>query len=174
MQLHELWLLRHAAAEAGSPGGEDIDRPLSKQGIHEVLELGTWMLQQGLLPDYVISSPAKRARQTANRVCSQLGIDADAIHYDVRLYLASRRMLLEVLAGMSLSVHRLLLVGHNPGLEDLLSYLCPEPLPRTARGELLNTTNLARIELPDAWKWLRQDVGKLVALTRPEQIDAVS
>lgn len=170
MELRELWLLRHAHAGNGGNDMDDFDRALSDRGKQDAVRLGIWMKEQQLVPDFIISSPAKRARQTAIRVCSQLGIDPDNVHYNVQLYLALRGTLLEVIGAIGRDCRKLLLIGHNPGLEELLAYLCSEPQPDSAQDHWLATANLVRIQLPDAWTWLQEGAGKLLAITRLEQI----
>lgn len=170
MEFRELWLLRHAHAGNGGNDMDDFDRALSDRGKQDAVRLGIWMKEQQLVPDFIISSPAKRARQTAIQVCSGLGIDHDTVHYDVQLYLASRRTLLEVIGATGLNCYKLLLIGHNPGLEELVDYLCSEPKSGPVQNHHLTTANLARIQLPAAWTWLQQSAGKLFAITRPDQI----
>lgn len=169
MEDRQLWLLRNAKADWRDEELPDIDRPLEVKGIHDIIRLGKWMKQHNYVPDYIISSPAKRARQTSRRVCEQLGIDPEAVHYDVRMYMADRATLLEIIAHLNLTHHRVLLVGHNPGLEDLLRHLCAEPLPRDDMNKLLNTANLVRIRMPDAWSWLTRHCGSLLELVRSDR-----
>lgn len=165
----QLWLLRHASAAAGDNRMEDIDRPLSHRGREQAARLGEWMHQQDLRPGLIVCSPAVRARQTTEEVCRPLGIDMNLIHYDPGLYLASRRNLLEIIAGLSTAAGSIMLVGHNPGLEELLGWLCTEPLPRTTDGKLLTTANLARIRLGDNGN-LSEGSGRLTDLTRADEL----
>jgi len=171
MNSRELWLLRHAQADADGRVAGDAERPLSAQGIQDAVKMGTWMKQQGWNPDCMISSSARRTRQTANQICHQLGINPDTVHYDVQLYLASRRILLEVIGATGMDYHKLLLIGHNPGFEELLIYLCPESLSGTAESRTMGTACLARVQLGGGWNGLQQGSGKLLDITRPQQLD---
>ena len=72
------------------------------------------------MPDYVVSSPAERARQTVLAVCAEMGITEQAITWDDRIYHASTGSLMDVLAECPESAHRVLIAGHNPGLEMLV------------------------------------------------------
>ncbi|MBI5042083.1 MAG: histidine phosphatase family protein [Gammaproteobacteria bacterium] len=143
---HELLLLRHAKSD-WDQSCDDFDRPLNARGQHDAPRIGRWLRDQNLMPDCVLSSPARRAAQTAQAVCGQLGYPTEHILWDKRLYLASRETLLDVLADQSDYPQRLLLVGHNPGLEDLLEYLSQEPPPRQHNGKLLTTATLAHLHL---------------------------
>lgn len=165
----QLWLLRHARAEAGDSMMEDADRPLSHAGRHQADRLGEWMYEQGLRPGLIVSSPAVRARQTTELVCERLEFDLNHIHYDPGLYLASRGDLLRIAEAMRVPHGPLMLVGHNPGLEELLIGLCGEPLPRTDKDKLLTTANLARIELEGGGA-LGEGGGQLIDLTRADEL----
>lgn len=143
---HELLLLRHAKSDWDQTC-DDFDRPLNARGQHDAPRIGRWLRDQNLIPDRVISSPARRAAQTTQAVCSQLGYPTECILWDKRLYLASCETLLDVLADQSDHPHRLMLIGHNPGLEYLLEYLAQEPPPRQPNGKLLTTATLAYLQL---------------------------
>lgn len=165
----QLWLLRHARADAGGERLEDIDRPLSHHGREQAGRLGEWMHARGLRPGLVVSSPAIRARQTSELVCRPLGIDINHIHYDPGLYLASRDNLLMILAEWAPQAGSIMLVGHNPGLEELLNWLCAEPLPRNSEGQLLTTANLARIQLAADGEYAEAS-SQLIELTRADEL----
>lgn len=115
----ELILLRHAHAEPAAPGQDDPVRPLSARGIEEADGAAQWLASHPS-PARVICSPARRTRQTAERVLGALG-QAELVE-DERIYEADPGDLLDVIAA-----HRdagsLLLVGHNPGLESLVALL---------------------------------------------------
>lgn len=164
-----IWLLRHARADSGDGDMDDIDRPLSHEGRQQAMRIGEWMQQHDLRPNVLISSPAVRARQTTELVCRPLGFDMNNVYFDPGLYLASRNDLIEIMAAQSLQEGSIMLVGHNPGLEELLTWLCHEPLPRTEDGKLLTTANLARIQLDETGK-LAEGNGTLVELTRADEL----
>lgn len=167
----ELLLLRHAKSSWGDAARADFDRPLSKRGRHDAPRMGHWLHQQRLQPDYVVSSPARRARQTALRVCPELGLDPATIHWDSTLYDASVEALLAVLGGCPATARRVLLIGHNPGLEQLLLWLCPQTtIP--SDGKLLPTGAVARIGLAAAWPALDPGGGHLLHLQRPHDLHA--
>jgi phosphohistidine phosphatase len=164
----ELLLLRHAKSAWDAPAATDLERPLSDRGKRDAPRIGGWLQARGLQPDHVVASPARRARQTARRVCRVLG--CPAIDWQPRAYLASLPTLLTLLADCPAPARRVLLVGHNPGLEELLAYLCGPELPAPADGKRLPTATLARIALPDDWGVLERDCGRLLAWIRPRDL----
>jgi phosphohistidine phosphatase len=133
--------------------------------------MGTWLKKQRLVPDTVVSSPAARARQTAEAACQQMGLKEKKIVWDERVYAASASQLLEVLKGYKKKPASLMLVGHNPGLEDLLVFLVGGTVEVPPDGKLLPTAAVAAIELPDRWEPLAEGCGRLRSVTRVKEID---
>ncbi|MEW5757084.1 MAG: histidine phosphatase family protein [Pseudomonadota bacterium] len=165
-----LMLLRHGKSDWSSPTERDFDRPLAERGRKAIKRMAAWMLAQDCLPDYILSSPAARAKETALRLCKKAGLDEAMIHFDERLYLADLAQLLQMLGECPAQAGRIMLVGHNPGLEDLVRFLCGPELPLSSTGKLLPTTALAQIRLPDDWRGLAERSGRLLAITRPEAL----
>jgi phosphohistidine phosphatase len=163
---HELLLLRHGKSDWES-AIEDFHRPLKKRGRLAAQYIGLWLQEQRLIPDLIISSPAERALKTAKKVCAALALDVENIVQDGRVYEASCGQLMSVLHETPQTVHRLLLAGHNPGLEELLEYLSDKPLPLHADGKLMPTTALARLQFDGAWAKLGEGDASLVSLVRP-------
>lgn len=158
----ELWLLRHAKAKRDTQL-DDFDRPLKKRGKQAALKLGAWLQQQHNVPDWVISSPAKRAMATATRVLEGMDEMDLTIVRDKRLYAEGVERLKTVLAECPANTQQVLLVGHNPELEDLLSYLVgASNLPD--KEKLLPTAALARIAMPNDWAHLDAGSAQLIAL----------
>ncbi|QIK39198.1 histidine phosphatase family protein [Caldichromatium japonicum] len=163
----ELLLLRHAKSDWDSGAASDFDRPLAKRGKKDAPNVGTWLYHEGLVPDYVISSPTKRARQTAIRVCKRLDFKKGQIVWEPRVYEADVRTLLDVLAKCPRQAGIVLLIGHNPGLEELLLYLVGDEVEPPADGKLLPTATVARLEMPEDWTSLPAGCAHLVSITRP-------
>ncbi|QIO86440.1 phosphoglycerate mutase [Stenotrophomonas rhizophila] len=118
--MRELILLRHAHAEAASTGQADLDRPLSPVGLAEAEAAGRWLKDNNLLPDCVLCSPARRTRETLEAVLGVTGF------VEKRLEDAVYDATPGTLAGLiddRREVDRLLVVGHNPGLERLVALM---------------------------------------------------
>ena len=118
--MRELILLRHAHAEPADNGLADIGRPLSPHGLAEAEAAGRWLLEQRLVPDRVLCSPARRTRETLEAVLGLTGYVEQRL--DERVYEATPGTL-AALVDEHREVERLLLVGHNPGLEQLVALM---------------------------------------------------
>ena len=118
--MRELILLRHAHAEAAGPAQSDLDRPLSRQGLAESEAAGRWLKEHGYLPDRVLVSPARRTRETLEEVLRQLGYVEQ--RQEQRIYEATPGTLMQV-ADELRDIARVMLVGHNPGLEQMAALL---------------------------------------------------
>jgi phosphohistidine phosphatase len=160
-----LLLLRHAKAENAAGGSSDINRALDERGKEEAQAIGTFIRKQNLSVDVVLCSPAVRARETAELVLGAAEVTAN-VRYDQRIYEASPRQLLEVISEVEKDKSAVFLVGHNPGMEDLLSAL-------TGEGEPMATGTLAKINLKlDEWTRVTEDIGDLECIVRPDELAA--
>lgn len=163
----QLWLLRHAKS-AWDTAASDFDRPLTDRGKRDASRMGRWMAQQGLIPDQILASPAKRARQTVKRVCRELGIDLDRVCWDERIYEAEAEDLLALLRAFPLVNGKILLVGHNPGLVELLESL--GKIAPVGEIKLLPTAALARLAVAGNWCDLKPGAGHLLGIMRPREL----
>jgi phosphohistidine phosphatase len=164
----ELWLLRHGKSDR-EIAASDINRPLKKRGKRAAQQMGAWMKERKLIPDRVLTSPAERARETALRVCEKLGINEKDIHQDIRLYASSVGLLRRVLAECPPEFERVLLVAHNPELEQILIELVgAAQLPN--KKKLMPTAALARIAMPEDWTQLEPQCAQLIAITYPKSL----
>jgi phosphohistidine phosphatase len=118
--MRELILLRHAHAESAQPGQADMDRPLSAEGLAEAEAAGRWLASQKLIPDCVLCSPSRRTRETLEAVLGVVGYVEQRV--EEAIYEASPGALI-ALADSHADVERLMLVGHNPGMEQLAALL---------------------------------------------------
>jgi phosphohistidine phosphatase len=165
----ELLLLRHGKSRWDT-GVSDFERPLKDRGKRAAQRIGTWLLQQDCLPDYVISSPATRAIETARKCCKVMGIASSNIHQDQRIYEGSQDDLLAVIHDSPESCRRILLVGHNPGMEELLEHLVQEDLEWPDDGKLLPTATLAHLQVSAPWNETSPDNAELLTIVRPRTL----
>jgi len=118
--MRELILLRHAHADAASTGQADLDRPLSPVGLAEAEAAGRWLKENHLLPDCVLCSPARRTRETLEAVMAITGYVEKRL--EDRIYEATPGTLMSLVDDRR-EVERLMIVGHNPGLEQLVALM---------------------------------------------------
>jgi phosphohistidine phosphatase len=170
---HRLFLLRHAKSDRGDPSLADLDRPLAPRGLRSAEGMGRYLAGLGTPLDLVICSPAVRARETFGLVQSLL---PQRLEIDVcdELYLADSADLLARLARTPSHQHQVLMVGHNPGFEDLISVVCEggkdRAFERLSQG--FKTAALAEIDLSiDDWSRIAPGSGKLRRITLPRDFD---
>lgn len=157
-------LLRHAKSSWDHPERDDRERPLNKRGKRQAPEMGKLIYAEHLTPDLILCSPARRARKTAQAVAENCGYDGEVDQID-EFYPGGPADYLRVLSELPDGVRRVMVVGHNPGLEELLWILAGE-------ARTLATAALAQVELPlESWPELTAATrGKLVKLLRaPEE-----
>ena len=159
-----LLVQRHAKSSWKHPELSDHDRPLNKRGKRDAPRMGRLVAAQGLRPDVIVSSTARRARRTAEEVARHAGCEG-AVQLDRRLYLASPDEIVDVVRGVAGSARRVMVVGHNPGLEDLVARLA-------GRRETLPTAALAALRLSiRSWTELTASTaGDLAGPWRPREL----
>ena len=119
----QLTLLRHAKSSWGDAKLKDRSRPLSERGERDAPMMGQRMLARGARPTLIITSPAVRARQTAQIVAREIGYPQEFLQREEDLYLASPDEIVAVLARQDSSFKDVVVCGHNPGLTDLANQL---------------------------------------------------
>ena len=162
---YQLFVLRHGKA-ADEIFGRDFDRSLTEKGIGQAEKIGQWMSSHDLNPDFVVTSPAKRALMTTDIVTRKLNIKPQNIHIARELYEANLDALLKVLASCPSQNHKVLLVGHNPSLEYLIDCLLKEPIIReVANDDRMLPATLVHLEMNNNWSHLTPHCAKLLSIT---------
>ncbi|MCB9872150.1 MAG: histidine phosphatase family protein [Planctomycetes bacterium] len=164
--MRELLILRHGKSD-WEAGTSDFARPLTNRGRRAAERVGSWLEQHGLEPDLVVSSPARRAASTAELVCYAMGRSAASVRLDGRIYAAPLVTLVEVVRSLPDDAGRVLLVGHNPGLEELIEWLARHGVGTPTDGKVLPTGALAQFRLAADWPGAVRGCGTLVELLRP-------
>ena len=177
-----LGLFRHAKSDWGDPRARDFDRPLNERGRRGAALMGQHISEycraRKLRWDRMLASPAARSAETV-----EIGAGASpegnrvsyAVNWDRRVYLASSATLIDVLREQDDSVNAVLMVGHNPGLEDLIFDLVPDDGTSSLRDEVeikFPTATFAVMEIDiEHWADLEEGSARLVHLKRPRDID---
>lgn len=158
-----LLLLRHAKSSWNDPDLQDFERPLNQRGRRAAPLVGRFMLQQGLVPDLILCSPAERARETIALIIEAARLGSE-LRYDERIYEASAESLLEVVSQAEDRFAVVLVVGHNPGMEELLPLLSGETasMPTAALAVITFDT--------EKWSKVKEHKGHLESLTLPKEL----
>lgn len=159
-----LLVLRHAKSSWKDEGISDHDRPLNKRGKQDAPRMGQLIREEGLVPDLILTSSAKRALTTAQMAAEACGYEGE-IQVSRDLYATGPEEFIEMLGALPDDVNTVLTVGHNPGLEELVEALTDE-----AQG--MPTAALAQIVLEiEHWSELSgESTGRLLNLWLPRNL----
>jgi phosphohistidine phosphatase len=158
-----LYLLRHAKSSWADESMRDSDRPLANRGREDCAIIGAFIEEKGIEFDLVLVSTAVRTRETIQLVKERAKFDS-AVRYDERIYEAITSQLLEVIAQVENNLKSVLLVGHNPGIEDLLALLTGEHLQ-------VSTATFAKIDIKaPEWSASLVNKGTVDWIVRPKEL----
>lgn len=164
--------LRHAKSSWALPGLDDFDRPLNGRGNDAAPQMASWLVSEGITPDVIVCSSAKRTRETLAHIDPIFGQKAATI-MEPSLYLASSDTLFECAAELDDGFQTAMLLAHNPGLHDAaLSVLTAES--RRESGEMrarFPTCACAVVSLAiNRWNEITTDIGELNAYMTPRRL----
>lgn len=177
-----LGLFRHAKSDWGDAVARDFDRPLNKRGRKAATLMGEHIRDHGLQTgqhwDRILASPAARAAETIERAAQGIGYPSAknfAVNWDRRIYLASSATLIDLLRETDNRLSSVMLVGHNPGLEDLIFDLVPDDGTSPLRDMVMEkypTATFSVLALDIAhWAELTENCGRLLHMARPRDLD---
>ncbi len=172
-----LILLRHAKSSWSDPSLADFDRPLAARGETAAPRMGRHMRRMGIRPDHIVCSPARRTRETLALVMPELQPPVPSIVFDEAIYEAPASRLLERLVGEPAKRRAVMMVGHNPGLQELILELAA-PARSGSYAEVASkfpTAALAVIEFDaTTWSAIGQTPGRITHLMTPRRLDDTS
>ena len=161
--MKRLIIVRHAKAEKFAARGGDFERPLAPRGEADAIEMGRRLARGRTHPDAIVASPAARTLATAKLIARELDFPWDEIRTAKSVYLAEKRILLELVRGLETGAESALIVGHNPGVSELAQSLVP------GFEQDLPTGAVVEIDLPvDTWAGVRRDSGSLRSYDYPK------
>jgi phosphohistidine phosphatase len=165
--LRRLVVLRHAKS-ARPEGVPDHERPLAPRGLRDAPAAGRWLAEADFLPDLVLCSTARRTRQTWELAAAELG-STPPVRYEPRLYAADDQNILDGVREVPAEVGTLLLIGHNPGLQDLILLLAGEALGGTMQRAQTKfpTSAIAVLTWRGTWSALAPGAALLTDLAVP-------
>lgn len=164
-RMKTLLLMRHAKSSWKHPEIKDHERGLNKRGKKDAPRMSKLLADNELVPQRILTSTAERSRQTVDAVLEATSFNGEVSFLDA-LYMAEPEIYLELLSLMPDDLERILVIGHNPGLEGLLQIL-------SGRVESLPTAAIAYLSLPiHSWKEIRthEEPGELIALWTPHDL----
>ncbi len=165
-----LLLLRHAKSSRNSDAPSDFLRPLNNRGKKSAVKIGCWIKEHARFPDKIVSSPALRAKNTAQKVAEILAVEL--IDWQEDIYEATLGDLFRIIQDLPESAQTVLLVGHNPGLENLLVCLSKTPplSQQNTAEKLFPTAALACLNIATTWTDLAPGCADLEFIVRPRDL----
>ena len=174
--MKRLFLLRHAKASRDGPGIRDEDRALAERGREDAAHIGRFMNEEVYAADLALCSTSARTRQTLELVLPQLTVQPTVQYLD-ELYLASAEAILALIRRTSDATGSLMIVGHNPGLEECARSVVRPPSERRLRKryetmtDKFPTGSLAAIDFDaERWSAIGGWVGELETFVRPKDL----
>lgn len=170
--MRRLYLLRHAKSSWDNPTTSDFDRPLNARGKKAAVLLNQHLLDEKIRPELVLCSPARRTRETCEALAQALR--DSAIRHDRGIYQAGPENLLAILRHVPADVKSVMVIGHNPGLEQLAGQLIAPGEAgdyATRMQEKFPTGGLATLGLPGGWAELAEGSCTLKDFLRPADIE---
>jgi phosphohistidine phosphatase len=174
--MRRLLLLRHAKSSWSEPGARDHDRPLNRRGQEAAPRVGAYLARHGLIPDRVLCSTARRARETWELVAAEAAA-APPPAFTERLYDATSRALVDVFRNLEAEAKSVLVVGHNPGLQEAATALIAagDLEDRERLREKLPTGGLVVIDFAiEDWSKLHPRSGRLERFVVPRMLEATT
>ncbi len=165
--MKNLILIRHAKSSWDDPSLNDSERPLNKRGKTDAPIMGRLLKEKSLLPELMVSSPAKRALKTASRIAKEIGYPKERIEIKEELYLKGTGAIVELIRRLDDGQGRVFLFGHNPDLTELANLLTGANLDN------IPTCGVVSITFPfDTWQETAEGTGSLALFERPPKPQA--
>jgi phosphohistidine phosphatase len=162
-----LTLIRHGNADWKDASIADFDRPLNKRGLGEAEGIGKVLMENELVPELLLASAARRAQQTAETAGRMLGLPTRRVKSAEQLYLARAEVILTLVQSTGPKVKHLAIVGHNPGISELVRSLAPED---TAIAELSTGSACTLTFAVKAWAGLAPPATRAVRYDPPVKL----
>ena len=162
--------MRHAKSDWNTGVSKDFDRPLNERGKKDAPRMGKWLKNNQYIPERFLSSPARRTLQTSHSLVEAMGMRKKDIIEVANIYEASLDDLCTVIDQYSDGVNSLLIVGHNPGLEELAYHLSKDKLPLTDNGKFLTTAAAVVLNYGKHPISSESSTAKLESVMRPREL----
>ena len=158
-----LYVIRHAKSSWKNPLMDDFDRPLNKRGEHDAPQMGERLKKKNIKADLLLSSSAKRAFITCQKIADALNYPQEKIKTEKKLYHASEETILQIIKSCDNKHNIIMCFGHNPGLTDFVNHLTGTVI------ENVPTCGIVACSLPiDSWKDLEWEQAKIEFFDYPK------
>ena len=162
--MKKLYLIRHAKSSWSDLGLDDFERPLSKRGLKDAPSMGKFLKKAFLKPDCVITSSARRARETAEIIADIIGFPIKKVVIEERIYGASTHGLFEVITELDDNLKTVVIFGHNPGLTNLANLL------NDVKIDNIPTCGVFVIEFDNkSWRKISEKTGTFISFDYPKK-----
>lgn len=168
-----IYLARHAKSSWSSGAVTDFNRPLNERGHEDAIKIGEELKRLEWLSEKIIASPAIRAKQTCEIYCEILDYSVSDVEWNSDIYEAQTITLLYLLSSLNESTKSVMLIGHNPAMEELLVLLCGHSTVsqhQQSDGKIFTTANIVKLTTDATWTQLVTDEIRLEKLLRPKEI----
>ena len=169
MPKHQLIIMRHAKSDWSEENKSDFERPLTMRGRKAAKKMAKWLKRQYCI-DRILCSPALRAKQTCLLITAQLNLPQHRVIWESAIYEASINQRISIIDAYGEGIDTLLLIGHNPGLDQLLYYLSQDPPPINDSGKLLTTSAVAVLNYGVQTIKAKPHRATLECLVRPKEL----
>lgn len=162
--MKRLFIVRHAKSSWDFPELDDYERPLSKRGKKNAPEMGQRLALRQIMPEAMITSPAKRATDTAKFIATEISFSVKKIKSESLFYHASNNNMISLLQDVSNNIETLMIFGHNPGLTDLANFL--------SGADIYNIPTCGIVEIEfniSSWTEIEKNTGKLISFDYPKK-----
>ncbi len=160
-----LYVIRHAKSSWDATNVDDFERPLNARGKRDAPRMGKRLKEKNIMPDLMLSSPAKRALSTSKRIAKELKYPKDSIKTDRGLYHADEELMLTIVQGINSSYNVVMLLSHNPGLTDFVNSIMDGALDI----DNVPTCGIVAFEFDiNAWKEVNWGKGKMLFFDYPK------
>ena len=157
-----LYLVRHAKSSWKNPGCSDIERPLNKRGKRDAPLMGNKLKEKGIIPGLIVTSPAKRAANTAKTIAVEIGFSEKEILINENIYEASSAELINVIHNFDNKYNSIMMFGHNPAFTMLNNYLTDHYIDN------IPTCGVVGIQFNSSWKSVQSGSGKSLFFIYPK------
>lgn len=172
MPTARLLLMRHAKSDWSSGAQDDFERSLNERGVRDARRMGRWLADEAGLPATILSSPAQRTRDTLRLLGEGAGQPLDErTRFVDGLYLATAGGIREVMRAHAAGAD-LMVLGHNPGLEEFLDWLLPAGAPELDVAKPFPTAAIYVLAVATPLDALERGSARVVAHQRPKHLDA--